>query len=193
MSVLRVTIIHLHETPKYLLTHGRDEDVVNSLHVGPIFKSADRYLNFAQSIAAKYNRPCSLTLEQLQSCGELKSGRLSGFSLSDIREHVTGLFATRKLGLSTALIWVSWTLIGLAYPLYNVFLPVYLKTRGADFGAGSNYTTWRNYAIVNFAGIFGPVLAGVMCNSCFLQRRGTMIVGALTTMVFFFAFVISSP
>jgi sugar phosphate permease len=82
---------------------------------------------------------------------------------------------------------LSWTLIGLAYPLYNVFLPVYLKTRGASFGSGGNYETWRNYAIVNVAGIFGPVLAGYMCNQRYLQRRGTMIVGALITMVFFFA------
>jgi hypothetical protein len=84
-------------------------------------------------------------------------------------------------------VWLSWTLIGLAYPLYNVFLPVYLKTRGASFGGGSNYETWRNYALVNVAGIGGPLLAGVMCNSRFFQRRGTMVIGALATMVFFFA------
>jgi NAD-dependent dihydropyrimidine dehydrogenase PreA subunit len=42
-------------------------------------------------------------------------------------------------------------------------------------------------AIVNVAGIFGPVLAGYLCNLRWLQRRGTMILGALLTMVFFFA------
>jgi sugar phosphate permease len=90
-------------------------------------------------------------------------------------------------------VWLSWTLIGLAYPLYNVFLPVYLKTRGASFGGGSNYETWRNYALVNVAGIGGPLLAGVMCNARFFQRRGTMVIGALTTMVFFFAYAARSP
>jgi hypothetical protein len=142
----------------------------------------------SQAIADKYGRTCSLTVEQLESCGTVKSGESgSRVTFSAITTHISGLFSARKLGFSTALIWLSWTLIGLAYPLFNVFLPVYLKTRGAQFGAGSNYETWRNYALVNFAGIWGPVVAGFMCNSRFLQRRGTMVAGALCTMVFFFA------
>jgi sugar phosphate permease len=48
-------------------------------------------------------------------------------------------------------------------------------------------------AIVNVAGIFGPVLAGWMCQQRYLQRRGTMVVGALLTMVFFFAFAALLP
>jgi hypothetical protein len=37
---------------------------------------------------------------------------------------------TRKMALSTTLVWLSWLLIGLAYPLYNVFLPTYLFAWG---------------------------------------------------------------
>jgi hypothetical protein len=103
--------------------------------------------------------------------------------------HLRGLFATRKLALSTTLIWLSWLLIGLAYPLYNVFLPTYLASRGASFGQTSPYITWRNYAINNTCSIFGPVLAGFMCRSpWFWGRRGTMIIGAMVTMVFFFCY-----
>jgi hypothetical protein len=35
--------------------------------------------------------------------------------------HVRGLFTTRKMALSTTLVWLSWLLIGLAYPLYCHF------------------------------------------------------------------------
>lgn len=81
------------------------------------------------------------------------------------------------------------TIVGLAYPLYNVFLPTYLETRGADVGAGSQYITWRNYTLANFSSILGPILAGFMCRSrWFWGRRGTMIIGALITMVFFFCY-----
>ena len=90
--------------------------------------------------------------------------------------HLKGLFATRKLALSTMLIWLSWLLIGLAYPLYNVFLPTYLATRGASFGSSSPYLTWRNYAIANVVSIPGPIVAGYMCKSRFFWgRRGTMV------------------
>ena len=178
MSILRITVIRLKETPKFLIGEGRDEQCVETL----------------QSIAAKYNRPCSLTLEQLAACGFTNTGRRGSmahasqrFSFAEVLVHLKGLYATKRIGLSTTLIWFSWTLIGLAYPLYNVFLPSYLASRGADFGETSAFITWRNYAIVNMCGIFGPVLAGYMCATP-LGRKYTMVIGALVTMAFFFAY-----
>ncbi|KAK3072173.1 Major Facilitator Super [Teratosphaeriaceae sp. CCFEE 6253] len=111
------------------------------------------------------------------------------FSFAEILVHLRGLYATRRMGLSTSLIWFSWLLIGLAYPLYNVFLPTYLATRGAALGGLSQSDQWRNYAIANAASIPSPILAGYMCKSgLFWGRRGTMVIGALITMVFFFAY-----
>ncbi|KAK6081473.1 membrane transporter (hexose transporter) [Seiridium cupressi] len=172
MSVLRVTVIRLKETPKYLLGIGDDAALVESL----------------QSIAKKYNRPCSLTLEQLDACGTVQSAHSGrGFSASEALIHLRGLFGTKQLALSTGLIWLSWTLIGLAYPLFYVFLNTYLASRGATAGV-STYDTWRNYALTNVSGIFGPMLAGWMCNLKFLGRKYTMVIGALVTMAFFFAY-----
>ncbi|KAI7555124.1 MFS general substrate transporter [Hortaea werneckii] len=53
MSILRITIIRLKETPKFLLGEGKDAEVVEVL----------------QFIANKYHRPCSLTVEKLEECG----------------------------------------------------------------------------------------------------------------------------
>ena len=49
------------------------------------------------------------------------------------------------------------------------------------------YITWLNYTLVNFSGIWGPVLAGWMCSTK-LGRKYTMVIGALITMAFFFAY-----
>ncbi|QDS76817.1 hypothetical protein FKW77_002728 [Venturia effusa] len=183
MSILRITVIRLKETPKYLIGAGKDEQVVESL----------------QAIAIKYKRPCFLNLERLSACGmtgavserreSIGAHAKNRFSPTELVVHFKGLFETKKIGLSTSLIWLSWLLIGLAYPLYNVFLPTYLETRGATFGEDSAYITWRNYAIVNVCGILGPLLAGPMCASkWFWGRRGTMIIGAVVTMIFFFCY-----
>lgn len=173
MSILRITVMRLKETPKFLIGEGRDAEAVETL----------------QFIATKYNRPCSLTVEQMAACGEVAKKREgSKWSPAEIGVHLRGLFATRRIGRSTGLIWLSWVLIGLAYPLYNVFLPQYLESRGAQFGQKSAYITWRNYALVNFSGIWGPVLAGWMCSRRWLGRKYTMVVGALVTCVFFFAY-----
>lgn len=124
-----------------------------------------------------------------QECSTSASHARFKFSPMEIIVHCRGLFATKRMGLSTSLIWFSWLLIGLAYPLYNVFLPTYLATRGAEFGEQSQSVYWRNYAIANLCSIPSPILAGYMCRSKFFWgRRGTMIIGALVTMAFFFAY-----
>lgn len=138
MSIARITVIRLKETPKYLLNEGKEEELVAGF----------------QAMAKKYNRPCSISLEMLEACGTINSAHgKSKFSVSELAAHFRGLFATKAIGLSTSLIWLSWTLIGLAYPLFYVFLSSYLASRGADFGVLSNYETWRNYALVNISGI----------------------------------------
>jgi hypothetical protein len=107
MSILRVTVIRLAETPKYLLGRGEDARLVESLH----------------KLASKYNRTCSLTVEKLEVCGDIRSAHSrKQWSLDEVVVHLKGLFSTRQIGLSTVLIWFSWTLIGLAYPLFYVFL-----------------------------------------------------------------------
>ena len=113
LSIARVTVLRLRETPKYLVGEGRDAEVVDTL----------------QYIATKHGRTCSLTLERMEACGVTgqtlptdRRGSVSAhakkrFSFMEVWMHIKGLFATRKMGLSTSLIWFSWLLIGLAYPL----------------------------------------------------------------------------
>jgi hypothetical protein len=167
MSIMRLTVIRLKETPKFLISEGRDAEVV------------------------EYTRPCSLTLEQFEACGltnlQQQAHARSRFSPKEVVVHLKGLFATRRLGISTSLIWFSWTLIGLAYPLYNVFLPTYLASRGAQFGQLSVSQNWMEYSVSNLCSIPGPILAGYMCATP-LGRKYTMSIGAVVTMAFFFAY-----
>ena len=96
MSVARITVIRLKETPKYLLGEGKDAQLVQDF----------------QTLAAKYNRPCSITLEKLDACGVVQSTHgKTKLSIGELTVHFRGLFATRQIGTSTILIWLSWTLI----------------------------------------------------------------------------------
>lgn len=161
---------YVKETPKYRLAEGKDEEA----------------FGIVQRLSIKYGRPISLTLEKLQACGDTAiadNHAKHHISLSEIVLHVRGLFQTKLLARSTLLIWTSWTLIGLAYPLFQVFLPTYLASRGAQFGQLSPNITWRNYAIANVCSIFGPLAAGIMAATA-LGRRYTMVIGALLTSEF---------
>jgi hypothetical protein len=124
MSLLRITVIRLKETPKFLVGEGRDAECVETLRF----------------IAEKYNRPFSLKVEHLEACGVVETRATRGLSkwgLGGVWGHIQGLFSTKRMGISTSLIWLSWTLIGLAYPLCKSLIPpqvVYLL-------AGSRYYT----------------------------------------------------
>ncbi|KAI5925975.1 MFS general substrate transporter [Camillea tinctor] len=172
MSVLRVTVVRLKETPKYHLGTGDDAALVDTL----------------QSLAQRYKRPCSLTVEQLSACGTVQSAHSeTRFSLKETAVHLRGLFITKTIGISTGLIWLSWTMIGLAYPLFYVFLSTYLASHGIS-ASNTPYETWRNYTLTNISGIPGPMIAGLLCNVGWLGRRYTMAIGSLATAAFFFAY-----
>jgi hypothetical protein len=166
LSILRITILRFRETPKYLLCSGQDEEVIALL----------------QDVAKKYDRPCSLTLDQLQQHGSVTTAHAkTAYSLGEIGTHYKGLFSTKKLTISTSLLWLLWANIGLAYPLYYMFLPTYLASRGAQFGEDSPFITWRNYTITNFCAIFGPIFAGWLSTFPRIGRKYTMVIGALMT------------
>lgn len=166
MSIARVLIIRFHETPKYLLCQGKDDMVVKQL----------------QSLGEKYHRPCDLTLERLEECGQITTTHANQTtSPIEIWVHVRGLFATKRLAISTALVWFSWALIGLGYSLYYVFLPDYLASRAEKSGDSSAYITWRNYAITNLMSIPGPIIAAFMSETRLLGRKYTMAIGAIMT------------
>ncbi|KAI8311995.1 MFS siderochrome iron transporter 1 [Colletotrichum sp. SAR11_59] len=180
-SILRVTIMRLQETPKYLLSVGRDEDLVRNY----------------QKLAQKYNKPCSLTLEKLEACGQIKSAGQKRnsfkFVIRELGAHVKGLFVTKKMSRSTSMVWMSWTLIGLAYPLFYVFLPSYLSTRVPD-AEETPYETWRNFTLTNISGVPGPILAGILANIPKVGRKHTMVIGAIISMALFFGYTaVSTP
>jgi uncharacterized membrane protein (DUF485 family) len=179
LAILRLTVIRLRETPKFLVANNRDADAVANL----------------QSIAEKYNRKCSLTLDQLEACGQITSNEdyrtqtnLKG-TLKLIFHHVKILFSNRKMARSTSLLFASWLMLGIAYPLYISFLPEYLTHRGDNIAATDPYGVYRDNIISNVVSISGPMLAGGMLYFFpILGRRGVMAIGGLTTMAFFFGY-----
>ncbi|KDQ52980.1 hypothetical protein JAAARDRAFT_162203 [Jaapia argillacea MUCL 33604] len=184
LFILRFFVFHLYESPKYLMGRGRDEEAVQVV------------LKVAEYNGTRSN----LTLEKLREVGELKGqtdeekGKGGGVMDTSVRgvirrklevfsgHHVKSLFATRKLAWSTSLLIILWALIGLAFPLYNGFVTYFLATRGADFGDGSVYITYRNQVILSVIGVPGALLAGWCVELPYLGRRGTLSISTSTTL-----------
>ena len=174
MALARVTLIKMVQTPRWLISQNRDEEVIKILN----------------NISAKAKRPNTLTLEELQAVGVVLYTEKSVWSAFRIKMH----FQTRKLAWSTTVIIANWFVIGMVSPLYSVFLPFYLASRNADLGDNTNYATWSDYAINQTVGIIGPIIAAVLVESRFLGRKGTLAIGALVTMLLQFGYTqITTP
>ncbi|KAJ5214342.1 hypothetical protein N7449_001511 [Penicillium cf. viridicatum] len=172
LSLLRVLLIRIVQTPRWLVSQNRDEEVIQ----------------FLTKLSVKYDRQFDLTLEELRSEGDVKNTEKSVWSLFRIKVHFSGLFRTKQLTWSFLVIMLNWFVIGVVSPLYHVFLPYYLKSQGAKVSSSSNYLVWRNYAINQVVGLVGPVIAGFLVKTKLFGRRGTMALGALLTMVLQFAY-----
>ena len=80
-----------------------------------------------------------------------------------------------------------WAFIGLGYPLYNAFLPYRQAIRGAKFGDGSTYLTYRNSLIIAVLGVPGALLGGALVELPRFGRKGTLSISTILTGVFLYA------
>jgi MFS family permease len=179
MFIIRVLFFTIYESPKYLMSKGRDADAVAVIH----------------EVARRNGRPSSLTLADLTGLDHdgLQEG-YQGTSAAlqrklekvDLR-HLRSLFATRTLAWFTVLITTIWAFIGLGFPLYNAFLPYIQATRGAHFGDSSTYITYRNSLIISALGIPGCLFGGLLVELPRFGRKGALSISTIFTGVFLFA------
>ncbi|KAJ4500165.1 MFS general substrate transporter [Lentinula lateritia] len=190
MWILRYIVFDLQESPKYLISKGQDEKAIKVL----------------EHIARVNGRTITLTVEGLQivsgtqdaasiplTTRQLIKQSFSSFTLS----HVTPLFSTRRLAINTTITILLWGLIGLAYPLFNGFITLYLTTQVPSDSSVS--TTYRNYSIISVLGVPGSIIACLVVDwtrknkSAFAMggRKVTMAVSTALTGVFLFLFTTS--
>jgi MFS family permease len=178
MFFLRFVAFTVFESPKFLMGKGKDVEAVRVVH----------------EVARRNGKTTSLTLADLQACETpAVSGHQTTASAAIKRNlqkidasHIKSLFATRKLAFSTSLITLIWAFIGLGFPLYNAFLPYIQSTRGAEFGDGSTYLTYRNSLIIAVLGVPGCLLGGVLVETPRIGRKGTLAASTVLTGVFLF-------
>ncbi|KAG9199475.1 hypothetical protein G6514_008438 [Epicoccum nigrum] len=184
MFLLRLLCFTLYESPKFLMGKGDDAAAVAIVH----------------EVARRNGKASSLSVSDLQACNSLTSSTSAPAvqqgttataavkrNLQKVdASHLKALFATKKLAYSTSLITIVWASIGLGYPLYNAFLPYLLATRGAVYGDGSTYITYRNSLIIAALGVPGCLLGGLLVEMPSLGRRGTLALSTVLTGIFLF-------
>lgn len=186
MFACRFFLFHLFESPKFLLSRGRQSEAVATVH-GIAYKNKRKtWLN--EEILNEIGGVSSNPEEEKLSRKQVLSRTFEKFSTQRIKP----LFASRRLGLMTVLIWISWATIGMGYPLFNAFLPQYLSNAGKGATPTPTNIVYRNYAITSIVGVPGSIFACYTVDIKYIGRKGTIAVATLLTGIILFLFTISS-
>lgn len=187
MFLCRFFLFHLYESPKFLLSRGRQTEAVAVVH----------------GIAHHNKQKTWLTEDILNQIGgdpevAADDGKLSSL---DIVKRSLGKFSTQRVGplfdgwrltTTTLLVWFMWATIGMGYPLFNAFLPQYLANNGSPGGPTPVRITYRNYAITSAVGVPGSLLACYTVNMPYVGRKGTMGIATAVSGIFLFLFTTSA-
>ncbi|KAJ9214678.1 hypothetical protein DTO166G4_3734 [Paecilomyces variotii] len=186
MFVCRFFFFHLFESPKFLLSRGRQEEAVSAVH-GIAYKNKTKTWLTNEILNEIGGHPDEAS-NQVLSYAEIIKRTLSKFS----GERIGPLFATKRLGFTTVLLWFCWATIGMGYPLFNAFLPQYLSNSGGSGAPTPTNIVYRNYAITSIVGVPGSILGCYTVDIKYIGRKGTMAISTVITGVILFCFTIST-
>ena len=194
---VRFIVFPLPESPKYYLANGRDAQAVRAMHKFAALcgKPLPEGMLTVASLREAAGEPPA---DEYEEVTEEPKGLVAWCKhwFTEVRENVQHskhvslyrqikpLFSSWALGYTTSMTWFLWLLIGLAYPLFNAFIVVYLGSSGDT----SLSKTYRNYVIISVCGVPGSVIGAWMVTWPRSGRRGAMAIGTLLSGVFLFGF-----
>lgn len=171
MFLCRFCFFHLYESPKFLLSRGRQTEAVAVVRGIAAHNGQQTWLT--EEILNTIGGHPDVTEDHKLSTIEIVKRNLGKFST----QRIGPLFEGRTLALSTVLIFFMWTTIGMGYPLFNAFLPQYLSQNGNE--STPTNIAYRNYVITSVVGVPGSFVACYTVNVKYIGRKGTMVSGSL--------------
>jgi len=172
---IRYLVLPVYESPKFLASVGKDGEAVEVIHrlakrngktieltVDDLHRAALPYLSDEDK--AKIDK-----IDTKFSIPELIKNSMEDFH----GDKMKTLFGTPRLAWSTSLIILCYGLVGLAYPLYNGFLTLYLSKKGAATGASLD-ETYKAYTYQAACGVPGSVCAAALVTWSRTGRKFSM-------------------
>ncbi|KIW80201.1 hypothetical protein Z517_06816 [Fonsecaea pedrosoi CBS 271.37] len=190
----------LYETPKYLLGRGKDEAAVKVITKMAARDGKTTWLTLAhlQAVDARLEAAALLADDRDSQSGgaglhaTANQTTIQRFMAKWAPSKVRALFSTPRMALSTSMMIVLWTAIGMSYPLYNSFIPFYLERKGVAVGASSLDITYRNYTIQAVCGLPAAILGGFSVRLKNVGRKGTGAFACICTGLFLFLYTQAS-
>ncbi|KAH7126065.1 putative sugar transporter [Dactylonectria macrodidyma] len=164
MSLIRSFVLRSQESPRWLIACGRIPEAVDVLN----------------TISSTNGSNYTVSADQFIPVPERTEKETLSFH-ENIRRAM-GLFSGAKQCRLMVCLMLMWMLIGIAYPLYTIFLPYYLAAHGAELGDGSTYTAYRDWTVSSAVGVVGPFVSMYMVSlKLFKSKKSLFIMACICT------------
>ncbi|KAL6707817.1 hypothetical protein ACN47E_003717 [Coniothyrium glycines] len=189
-GIIRIFAFKIPESPRFLLSKGRDVDAVEAVNYIARFNGVPETLtlDMLQAIDAQFSN--GSTTESTPT-GMTKVQRVKESVKDYDKSNFKSLFSGRRMAQHTTVTFLIWLIIGIAYPLYFAFITSYLSTKSTYSANSSLSHTYTIYCIVSAVGVIGPIAAG-FCVETRLGRRWMMAISAVLTGVFLFLYTLAN-
>lgn len=168
--LLRFVVFTIHESPKFLLSHGRDEEAISVL----------------EAIAKSNRTDCKLRLRDLERA-DMDSDGASGLTgrveftdkrywKSKMRTKISKykqLFHGQQMTRITILVWLTYIFDFFGFTLAGYYLPKIIAIKNAQI-ALSLRQTYRNYIAIYSPGILGVTIGAMLVRVPKFGRKWTM-------------------
>lgn len=164
----------MRETPKYLLAKGRDAEAIQVVRDVAAFNRRQTWLT-----ESSFARIDSTMFATMSSTTRIPTTRAV-------------LSAVKPLGI--ALLALLWTVAGLTFPLYHVYIKNYLTTKGVTAVTADTVTRdylFSRYVYIAICAIPGPLVAGLLIEAKGVGRKRAGVGVAVITGLFIFLSTLS--
>ena len=165
--IVRFVIFTFHESPRFLLACGRDEDAITVVSKIAKFNKAD---SNESTLSIESFRALDREDISFRSTPSISPERGAFRSALSRLTQVRCLFSTKALGITTVLLWICYMGDFWAFNIAGAFLPIILQRHGAEVNQ-SITETYRQYVYIYTPGILGSILAAASMNISKLGRK----------------------
>ncbi|GAA6019707.1 hypothetical protein JCM10207_009237 [Rhodosporidiobolus poonsookiae] len=194
--IARFVIFTFHESPKFLLTKGKDEAAIDVLYKIAKFNKAPAptlTIDDFRLLDAREAEERSRTSDEPLTGAQVEVDT-KGLAKSRIKqaikqlEHLKVLFNSKRNIWLTVTLWIAYMSLFFSFSIAGGYLPLILRQKGIDTSMSLN-ETYRSYVIIYLPGVTATIFGSFLMELPHLGRKGAMVIAAalMGTSLFLFA------
>lgn len=176
---LRVLVFRFYESPKFLLSKGKEAEAIEVLHkIAKFNKAPPPVLTVDMFRAIDETSPISSS----EPTGPLNTTQTTKKVLGNIAyslRNLKALFTNRLQAFVFFLLAVAYMGDYWSFNLAGSYLPIILLRNEVDSGQGTVTETYRHYVYIYLPGILGAVLALISVQLPIVGRKWSLVFSAI--------------